>query len=152
MAIPDIMLVIEYIKSFGALLSFFLVICHKRQHLRPWVIIGRYEINYADLMLGYFVSTLVCSFIYWPNISTYAVWSYYGAVIAIIATYKMLAWKQCRNKYVITLNLLILAEFIAILSDELYWEWQLTIIAAGLISSLVSSLVIACCRYCIKRF
>ncbi|MCM1218329.1 MAG: hypothetical protein NC548_27905 [Lachnospiraceae bacterium] len=146
------MLVIEYIKIFGALVSFYLVIRYKRQHLRQWIRIGRYEINYADLMLGYFVSTLVCSSVYWPNISTYAVWSYYGAAIAIVATYKMLVWKRCRNKYVITLNLLILAEFIAILTDELYWEWQLTIIAAGLISSLVSSLVIACCRYCIKRF
>lgn len=146
------MLVIEYIKIFGALVSFYLVIRYKRQHLRQWIRIGRYEINYADLMLGYFVSTLVCSSVYWPNISTYAVWSYYGAAIAIIATYKMLIWKQCQNKYVITLNLLILAEFIAILTDELYWEWQLKIIAAGLISSLVTPLIIVCCRYCIKRF
>lgn len=146
------MLVIEYIKFFGVLLSLYLVIRYKRQHLRSWIRIGCYEINYADLMLGYFVSTLVCSSIYWPNISTYAVWSYYGAAIAVIATYKMLVWKRRRNRYVITLNLLILTEFIAILSDELYWDWQLKIIAAGLISSLVTSLAIACCKCRIKRF
>ena len=145
------MLVIEYIKIVGVLLSFYLVIRYKRQHLRTWIKIGRCNINYADLMLGYFVSTLVCSSIYWPNISTYAVWFYYGAAIAIIATYKMFVWKRCRNKYIITLNLLILSEFIAILSDELYWEWQLKIIAIGLISSLVTPFVITCCRYRIKR-
>ncbi len=144
------MLVIEYIKIVGVLLSFYLVIRYKRQHLRTWIKIGRCNINYADLMLGYFVSTLVYSFIYWPNISTYAVWSYYGAAIAIIATYKMFVWKRCRNKYIITLNLLILSEFIAILSDELYWEWQLKIIVAGLISSLVISLAIAYCKYGIE--
>ncbi len=145
------MLVIEVIKAFGAFLSFYLVICHKRQHLHPWITLGRYGVDYGDLMLGYYGSTLICSLIYWPNVSTYAVWFYYGTVIAAISTYGILFLKRPQNKYVIVLNLLIVAEFISIASDDLYWEWQPKIIVIGLCFSFISPIIIAGCKYYIER-
>lgn len=145
------MLVIDYIKLLGVFLSLYLVICYKRQHLDSWITIGRYTINHADLMLGYFTSTLICSLIYWPMVSTYAVWFYYGTIIATVSTYKMLFLDLPPNRYAILLNLLIAAEFIVILADDLYWEWQSKIIVIGFVASLTAPIIIAVGRYHLEQ-
>jgi len=137
------MLAIEYIKICGVFLSFYLVISYRKQHLSAWITIRRYDINYGDLMLGYFISTLTCSLVYWPNVSTYAAWFYYGATIACISIYKMLFDKPLKNRYIKLLDLLILGEFFVIVSDDLYWGWQPKLITIGLTASIISSMIIA---------
>lgn len=145
------MILIEYIKVIGIAISLYLVIFYKQQGLSAWIKFKHCRINYGDLMLGYFISTFVCSIIYWPNISTYAAWLYYAIVIVTISTYQMLFYKHKFNICIIMCNLLIIAELITISLDDFYWQWQISIIIIGVIASSISPILIAISKYYIEQ-
>lgn len=145
------MLMIDYIKLFGVFISLYVVSCYKRRQLHFRISFGRYEINYANLMLGYFISTLICSLIFWPNVSTYAAWLYYGILIVSISIYEMLFIKRSNCRSAVIPNLLIVAECFAIGFDDLYWDWQLIIIGIGLFASIILSVIIAVSEYHLEQ-
>lgn len=146
------MIAIEYIKVYGSIISLFLVLFHKKLGMFVWVRFYHYEINYGDLMFGYFISTLICSIIYWPNITTYAAWFYYATIIVTISTYQMIFQKYKYNLCIIICNLLVVAELITISIYDLYWQWQLPFVIIGVVTSMISSILLAVCRTYIERF
>jgi membrane protein len=130
------MILIDYIKIIGVVLSLLLILFQRRQYLSAWIKIGRFNIYYADWMLGYFLSTLVCSLTFYPDSSTYAAWVFYATIIVGISTYGMMFLGDYPNKLVITLNILYVAEVIAITMGDLFWDWQWEIIFTGLVGAL----------------
>lgn len=146
------MIAIEYIKIYGSIISLFLALFHKQLELPVWIKFYHYEINYGDLMFGYFISTLICSIIYWPNSTTYAVWFYYATVIVAISTYKIIFQKYKYNVWVIICNLLVVAELIIISIYDLYWQWQLPFVIIGVVTSMISSVLVALCKFYKGRY
>lgn len=146
------MIVIEYIKIYGSIISLFLVLFHKKLELPVWGRFYHCEINYGDLMFGYFISTLICSIIYWPNNTTYAIWFYYATIIVAISTYQMIFLKYKYNLCVIICNILVIAELIIISIYDLYWQWQLSFVIIGLITSMILSILVAVCKFYIGKY
>ena len=126
------MIPIEYVKALG----FFLALIHairKWQHASSWIRIGSFSVGYAELAMGYFAGTLICSLIFWPNMTTYAVWFYYGLAISIVAIYRMLRFETCSHILIWIVCALAAAELVIILTgDELLWEWEWNHIVAGI--------------------
>lgn len=123
---------IEYIKIAGVVLSLVLVVFFQQQHLTGWFHLGKVQVNYGDLIFGYFLGTLISSLVFLPNVSTYAVWFFYGVIIATCYMFNALFAGENVNKIAIAIDFILLAELIAIVRDELFWDWQWGVIAIGM--------------------
>lgn len=136
---------IEYIKIAGVVLSLLLVVFTRQQHLTAWFHLGKVQVNYADLIAGYLLSTLIFSLVFLPNTSTYAIWFFYGVILAASYTFNALFAGENVNKIAIVIDLILIAELIAIVRDELFWDWQWGVIATGFAVCMVcSGLIIGC--------
>ena len=129
------MILIEYVKALGFVMALIFAL-RKWQHTPSWMRIGTLAVGQAELVMGYFAGTLAGSLIFWPNMTTYAIWFYYGLSIAIVATYRMMRSETGSDLSVWSFDVLLVVELVVILAhDELLWEWEWGHIIAG----------IACC-------
>lgn len=131
------------IKIAGLLLSVYMENNGVTRKNVPWFMYRKFQVTEIDLLLGYFASTLICAVFLKPNVTAYAIWTFYAITLGTFTVFRQFTRTHI-DKLVMVLCGIIIAEIVTVcVLENFIWHFQVATIIAGILGAMVIGIIIS---------